>query len=102
MSWLTMLKNMLRAFSAVRARSSALSSSAVYFANRSSWITNTWKKQLTMRQPSDVNGVSGQATCIIMATDIATPHRTTIALLLRSKSLRRIPLATTRSVVNMP
>ena len=56
------LENMLRDFSAARARTSAFSSSAMCFAVRSSCTTNTWKKQLLMRQPSAVNGVSGQTT----------------------------------------
>ena len=102
MSWLTMLKNMFRAFSAAWARSSASSSSAACFADCSSWITNTWKKQFTMRHPSDVKGVSGHTTCRTMATDMVTPHRTTIALRRRENPLVLTPFATTSMDTSMP
>ena len=55
-----------------------------------------------MRHPSDVKGVSGHTTCRTMATDMVTPHRTTIALRRRAKPLACAPLATTNRDTSMP
>ena len=100
MSRLTMLKNIPRALSAARARTSAPSSSAACFAACSSWTTKTCRKHVPTRQPSEVNGVSGHTTWRTIAAAMAVQNMNTIMLRLRTEPWLERAFTSTRTDVS--
>ncbi len=57
------------------------------------------RKQLPTRQPSAVNGVSGQTTCKVMATVKVTQFASTIISRVRAESRDRTAFANATTVI---